>query len=363
MKKLIFIICCLFIITTNHAQNYSFVPKNLRLLSEKELMEKAPPDHLDLVYYEDGTKTTFEEVMPKIMNGELIPRMFVDEEDNYKVLVVKKTATESPAETRINYNKIPEDLVNMGYSFGNPESNIVIINTQGGPEISLYTNEFKKIFIEEGGVNPEKTFVVNVHQTQTLKPEKFINEEISFEQAKEYDKENIKILANIIKYFKSQDKKVILVGMSYGAFMVQDLLSEYGDIADKYLISVGRLDMPEKVWKIFSKGNQAEFKNGTEVITYNSEQYYEKSEDINFVDSNMGKLAAGLGYKRYTELLKDVNLSNVVYIYGENDEAVGRLTQKEIDFLKSKNVYVISGKEGHMETMFSFLKEGLEKLY
>jgi hypothetical protein len=364
MKNLIFIICCFFTIATTQAQSYSFIPKNLRLLSDKELMENSFPTHFDMVYYEDGTKTTFEEVMSKMMTEDLIPQVFVDEDGDYKILVVKKTTTENTIETKINYNGIPDDLVNMGYSFGNPESNTVIINTQGGPETTLYTDEFKEIFIKDGGVNPEKIFVVNVHQVQTLEPNKFIRKEITFEQAKEYDKENIKILVRIINYFKSQNKKVILVGMSYGAFMIQDLLSEHGNIADKYLIVVGRLDLPEKFWKMFSEGKQVEFKNGTEIIAFNSEQDGSDDENIvDFVTPNMGKMAAGFGYKRYTELLKDVNLSNVVYVYGKNDEVLGRLTPKEIDFLKSKNVYIISGEEGHSETMSAFLKEGLEKLY
>jgi hypothetical protein len=90
MKKITFIICCLFIITTNHAQNYSFVPKNLRLITEEELMKKDPALFKLLVYYEDGTKTTLKEVVSKIINKELSPHMFVDEEGVCKILVVRR---------------------------------------------------------------------------------------------------------------------------------------------------------------------------------------------------------------------------------------------------------------------------------
>ena len=247
------------------------------------------------------------------------------------------------------YPDLPEDL---GYYYGNSESNTVIINTQGGPELDLYTKEFKEIFTEYGKLKKDSFFVVNINQIQTLHPEKFTEKDISFEQAKSFDNESTKLLANAVKYFKSKNKKVIVTGLSYGAFMVEDLLVQYGNIADNYLISVGRLDMPEKVWKSFSKGKQLGFKDGV-----NTTRTY-KSPDV--TDRNMPRLAAGYGYKRYTQLLKDVDMSNVVYVYGMKDDAVGRLTKKEIDFLKTKNVQIIQGEKGHEETMFGLLEKGLK---
>jgi len=249
------------------------------------------------------------------------------------------------------YPDLPEDL---GYYYGNSESNTVIINTQGGPEMELYTKEFEEIFTEYGKLNKDSFFVVNINQTQILYPEKFTENDISFEQAKSFDNKNTELLANAVNYFKSKNKKVIVTGLSYGAFMVADLLAQYGNIADSYLISVGRLDIPEKVWRSFSKGKQLEFKDGLNITrTY-------KSSDV--TDRNMSRLAAGYGYKRYTQLLKDVNMSNVVFVYGMKDDAVGRLTKKEVDFLKAKNVQIFKGEEGHEESMFGLLEKGLKEV-
>jgi len=251
-----------------------------------------------------------------------------------------------------NPKGFPDLPENLGYYYGNSESNTVIINTQGGPEIELFTKEFEEIFTEYGKLNKDSFFVVNINQIQIIHPEKFTKNDISFEQAKSFDNENTELLANAVKYFKSKNKKVIVTGLSYGAFMVEDLLAQYGNIADSYLISVGRLDIPEKVWKLFSKGKQLEFKDGV-----NTTRTY-KSPDV--TDRNMPRLAAGYGYKRYTQLLKDVNMSNVVYVYGMKDDAVGRLTKDEIIFLKAKNVRIIKGEKGHEETMFGLLEKGLK---
>ena len=59
------------------------------------------------------------------------------------------------------------------------------------------------------------------------------------------------------------------------------------------------------------------------------------------------KLAAGIGHKRFTELLSDKNLSNVLYIYGTKDENVGSLNTNEIRFLKEKKVSIIKLDGGH----------------
>jgi hypothetical protein len=264
----------------------------------------------------------------------------------------------------VNYNKIPEILKDMGYSFGNPESNTIIINIQGGPEINLGTKEIMSAFTKYAFINLKKVFVINVHQFQTLNPDKFIGAEISFKQAKEYNNKTVKIIADFVKYFKSQNKKVILVGPSYGALIIQDFLSQYGNIADKYLISVGRLDAPKKIWKTLAKGRCAVYKNDADGSQYIVTSDYLKIVDmnlkINHFGANMGKLIAGFEYKRYLKLLKNINLSNVVYIYGENDKVAGRLTQKEIDFLKYKNAHIISSKGGHTEVQKLLLKKGFE---
>ena len=104
MKKITLIIA-LFITVMNQAQNYSFVPKNLKLISMDELMRKGPPSKLDLVYYEDGTKTTLKEVMPLIMQQKLMPKMFVDKNGNYKLLIA---AGEKPQKQA--YSFVPKNL-------------------------------------------------------------------------------------------------------------------------------------------------------------------------------------------------------------------------------------------------------------
>ncbi len=195
---------------------------------------------------------------------------------------------------------------------------------------------------------------VNVHQAQTQSPNLFADEAISFDDAKTYDIQTIDNLSEVVRYFKGLDKKVVVVGVSFGAFVVQGLIAEKGyDIADRYLIMVGRLDIDDVIWEGFSEGKYGSFSGGLLPSIDGTPSTVEAS--------NMNKLAAGLGYNRYTNLLdKYDDLSNVVYVYGEIDAQVGRLTNEELEFLREKNVTVIEGAGGHYETMVGFIEEGIE---
>lgn len=351
MKKLILIVSIL-VTMVAQGQKYAFIPDSLRLLPMKELAKKEPPADFEPVYYEDGTKASFQNVLPLIMEQKLIPRMFVNSKGEYKALVVKSLLKNE--DIRIVYNNIPESLKKQGYSFGNPESDIVIINISGGPENYLTTYGFEAIYNISGGVDESKYFLINMREAQTQHPEETEKEEISWEQAKIYNEKTTKTLFELISYFKSQNKKIYVVGGSYGSFVGLSSLAEYKNIADGYLLMAGRLDINEVVWKAYSKGNKVEFKEDalTPIIGIKSDNVY---------TVNMRKIAAEISQARYTELLKNTDLPNLVYIYTENDQSVGKLTDNEIDFLESKKAKVIK-IQGEHGKFFEHLKMGLELL-
>lgn len=354
MKKvLVAIAVCVVSFSISNAQDFDFVPDDLLLLPMEELFQNPPPADMEQVYYDDGTKTTLSEVMPLIMQRKATPYMYVDADWNYKILVVEKAEEESKP-IQINYENIPDDLKGLGYSFGNPESDIVIIHTQIGPLMNLLTEDFKSIFTNIGGIDLEKYFVINIHQGQTLNPEKYIKEEISFEEAKALNKKTTQMLHKLVTYFKGQNKTVYIAGLSFGAFAGIDFISEHGNIADGYLFMVGRLDMTEEVWKSFSQGIEAPFEADATTVIVKS-----KSDDVKVINTN--KIAAGFGYNRYTELLKDTDLSNLIYYFGKKDQSVGKLTDAEVQFLESKGAKVVGFDGGHNQTL-DHLKEALTTL-
>ncbi len=218
---------------------------------------------------------------------------------------------------------------------GNLKSNIVVVNTQGGPVTEL-DDDFLKEIIQESKMND--ALFVNVHQAQTKEPHLFTKTDITFDDAKKYDKSSVERLKKVVNYFKEKNKKVFVLGISFGAFMTQELIASYGiDVADGYLIMVGRLDIDEDTWKPFSEGKM------TEYVYDNNGDYTIKlvTDELDVEERNMNRLAAGLGFNRYTERLKGINdLSKITYIYGTKDEQVGPLSEDETKFLEDRKAQI-----------------------
>lgn len=239
-----------------------------------------------------------------------------------------------------------EAISDIATFHGNLDSNIVIVNTQGGPVTPLEDNTLKEFIALS---QAQSALFVNVHQEQTKNPDIFKKKDITFEQAKQYDLKSVAHLKRVVEYFKKQkNKKVYVLGISFGAFMAQELIATYGiDIADGYLIIAGRLNIDKETWMPFSQGKQTKYEydtNGNYTITV-------LGKGTNAEERNMARLASGLGFNRYTDRLKNsTDLSKITYIYGDRDEAVGKLSVDEIQFLKGKGVKVGVSKGGSHDT-------------
>ncbi len=194
--------------------------------------------------------------------------------------------------------------------------------------------------------------MVNVYQAQTLHPERFLTTDIDFDAAKAADDESVQTAADVVAHFRTSGKRVVVLGISFGAALVQDLLAIQGNVADQYVIIVGRLDSPDDAWKPFSEGRATEYVDGTEVIEVPIEQAGFGTGTPE-AERNMARLIAGFDFKRYTELLADVDLSNVTFGYAETDEYVGRLTGKEVAFLDAAGATVVSDPGGHVDAIFA----------
>ncbi len=250
---------------------------------------------------------------------------------------------------------IPDSLAQTFEAIGNPNASTVIVFAQGGPMPELDMGEAEGIFSD---IDPDSTYLVVPHQVQTQNPGLFTDAEINFDQAKGFDADTTASLANVVAYYAESDKKVYVVGTSFGAFVVQDLLASQGNVADGYFIQVGRLDMPEEVWVPFSEGRFVGFTDGVNIESFDADGAG-MGGDGDFTDANMARLAAGFGYKRFTEVLSGTDLSNVVYAYGLQDEQVGRLNDAELAFLTSKDVRVLQTEQDHGGTIDETITEGL----
>lgn len=244
------------------------------------------------------------------------------------------------------------ETMQLGNFFGNVFSNEILIHVQGGPFTELKTNDLKDLLTKTDRAN--NFFIFNLHQTQTLEPQEFVDE-ISFGKAKTNNQRSVDFLQEVIQYFKAQERKVYVMGTGFGAYLVQELLVREGtDVADRYLIMGGRLDMPELVWQSFSEGNTGGFIDGTTPFTG-------APSTLTATQKNLNKLVAGLAFKRYTEELAQYHdLTNVTYCYGTKDESFGQLTQNERALLITRQANLLDFEGGHQTAIEELLDTGFE---
>lgn len=250
-----------------------------------------------------------------------------------------------------------DEISDIATFHGNLDGDIVVVNTQGGPVTTL-EDETLNEFITQTGT--QSALYVNVHQEQTKNPTLFTSADITFEQAKQYDLQSVSKLKKVVDFFKNQKgKTVYILGISFGAFMTQELIATHGiNVADGYLIMVGRLNIDTEIWQPFSEGKYAMYiydNNGNYTINL-------LGEDTEAEGRNMSRLAAGLGYNRYTEKLGNIgDLSKITYVYGNRDEQVGPLSTQEIQFLNGKGANVVlsngGGHDGAIDTGLNLLKQ------
>lgn len=241
---------------------------------------------------------------------------------------------------------------------GNPDADAVLVNTQGGPVPFLFPRE--EIPEAFGLLDLDRVYLVSVHQSQTIDPAPFTDADITFEEAQAADAASVAMLAAVVDHFLARGKTVYVVGISFGAFMVQELLATQGNVAEGYLIMVGRIDMPEAVWTAFAEGRTVGFADGVDVIEVTSEEAGMGGEGP-VADRNMARLAAGLGHHRYSGRLAAIDMANVVYVSGDLDEQVGRLSDAEAAFLTGRGADVVRYDGGH-ETPFAVARDAFSRV-
>ena len=115
--------------------------------------------------------------------------------------------------------------------------------------------------------------------------------------------------------------------------------------------------MNDVFWQALAEGKSGYFENGVTPIV-------EPEPFDNVFNRNEARLFAGLIMNRYTQHFNTIeSLSNITYIYGETDDAVGRLTNEEVTFLQSKNANIFTGSGDHDEPYEGYLEQGFSEAF
>lgn len=242
--------------------------------------------------------------------------------------------------TGLNYDEVAD----LGTFYGDPQKPKVLINLQDGPFTSTLENELLDIITP---VNTDNIIVVNFHQWQVKEP-RMINQDAE-PNSGDYEvwtNNTVDRLAETIRYFKDQSKEVYVFGIGYGSLVAQELLVRYGnDMADAYMLSGSRLKMdPAQVDQL-----RLGF-NGFHDFSATPSQFIANTTNTP-TEGRLNKLYGQLANRDYLRLLENEDLSNVTYIFGERDEAVGALSQAELSFLTSQNANTLAVNNGNHDTV------------
>jgi len=258
-------------------------------------------------------------------------------------------------EPTVAITEITEDIKELIYFQGDEKAATVLVTVPGGPSTEFATDVVDKLFPI---LSPKEILTVTVHQAQTLDSTIVKGADITLDQAVGFNTESIEMLDKVTSFFKAQGRTVYVLGVSFGAFVAQDLIAKKGiDSADKYLIVSGRLDMNTSIWQGAAEGRNGFFDNGVTPIV-------DDDPDPSVKERNLNRIGAGFLMNRYTQLFTTISdLSNLTYIYGETDQAVGSLTANEVTFLQSKKANILSGSGGHDEPFVGFFEQGFKDAF
>lgn len=323
------------------------------------------------------------------------------------------SAAEKAANSRYNALTAFTDAEVAEYSqvFGDTDGDWVLINTQGGASQPLFPLAEKSssgvwTTLDNTLVNNEwlakyKTYTVHQVQTKDYATNSIADVEaftvdtsktgtalqnrttlLTSAEAEAIDLESVQWLARFIKHFDQKGKKIAVIGSSFGSFMVNELVAQYGtNYADLFISAVGRLNMDDDIVKAFSQGKGGGFSypaygsadkfvtypQGTEIVKLSGEinpdnyatNFYSKNyaaltaDEKVIIDKvvmgakSMVALNAGLGQRRYTKVFADYDLSKMLVIWNYLDAATGIFTLDEVKFLKDKNVKSVSYFDNH----------------
>lgn len=244
---------------------------------------------------------------------------------------------------------IPSEIERLYEEKGNNASDTVWVYIQGGPTVERgydlddYDDSGTPLF-------PffDDDLRVYPFQAQNLNPEIETAKEFTFEDAKIESSTTVEIVKKVVEHFKNQNKVVYLIGHSYGSFVVNEVLAKYGNIARKTISLNGRLNIEKELWEGFSRGEEWLYDDKGE-----NPRIYSKGNERGILDQNMSKIAAGLGFNRYTEKLKNTDLSDVIFVTSQNDPFVGDFTAEAIEFADQNAETLITLKEAGHSAIFS----------
>ncbi len=247
------------------------------------------------------------------------------------------------------------ELQKLWLADGDAQSDTVVIFCQGGPSNSLdFTPGERTNWRYLPGY--EGYYKIFLHQYSTLYPDIFNYNNFTKNEAQKVTEYSVNMIAKTVETFKNKNKKVLLIGHSYGAFLVNHYLSIGENQADKVAVLSSRIDVPKEVYESHLNGVNGFFENGITFIkdSVNRIEKYPVSKRKSYRVKQI--LKGSLGSIQHSSLMANKNLENVYYFNANMDDRVGEMSVEEVEFLTSKGAKVFQTRYNHSDTFYGLVE-------
>lgn len=240
--------------------------------------------------------------------------------------------------------RIPVDTTDLFEYDGYIKNDLVHIYVQGGPNWELFERKLNPFnWIANNGtslrVYPYQSQILN-HSILAAEPT------LKEEQAQREVMISAEILYRTIEYFKSRKKRVYVFCISHGSQIGLEMLRRFPNISDKLVLTMIRLEMDDEAYNLSSGGKIPYYNDNQELSSKYLLPRLLRFPRLNNRANNMIMMMKA-GKHKYTKLLKEIDMSNVIFAYGNKDHKVGRPNEYELNFLRKKGVNIIELESGH----------------
>lgn len=241
---------------------------------------------------------------------------------------------------------LPLDTTDLFEYDGYIKNDIVYIYVQGGPNWELFDRKMSPL----NAIPHIGTYIsVYTYQSQILNRTILAaTPALTGEQAQQEVSVSAEMVYKTIAFFKNRNKKVYVFCVSHGSQIGLEILRRYPPIYDKLALTMIRLDMDNEAINLSNDGEMPYFDENQKLTSRYLLPSFLRFPRLTNRVNNMTMLMK-VGKNKYTELLRDKDLSNVVFVYGKYDDKVGRPKSYELDFLRNKGVAILELDCGHDE--------------
>ncbi len=246
--------------------------------------------------------------------------------------------------------ELPKDTMTLFKHRGDLNSNEAFVFVQGGPDSELQIDNRRDPFSNL----PYAENYLRIYPFQSQMLNKTIlspNSILSKDQCAFEHQQSAEIIYRVVQKLKNEGKTVYLFGHSYGSKILIEYINSKNNNADKIVLAGTRLDTDMSHYVGVGPGQLVRWERGIKPFISNWYNRYPAKDlikkDLDKIYQNTKLLVHTHNEKKITEVLSSKRLSNVVFVHAIFDEASGRLSSEESDFLNLKNATVLQSFGNH----------------